>query len=74
MMTVMRRSAFSQHVLRYRVVANKAVIRDGMEISSAQVGELVEGDIVDGWEEMVTDEATHACEYLKMSESFNGSW
>jgi hypothetical protein len=45
-----------RHVLRYRVVANKAVIREGMAISSAQVGELVEGDIVDGWEEMVTDE------------------
>jgi hypothetical protein len=45
-----------RHVLRYRVVANKAVIRAGMEISSEQVGELNEGDIVDGWEEMVTDE------------------
>lgn len=45
-----------RHVLRYRVVASKAVIREGMEISSAEVGELVEGDIVDGWEELVTDE------------------
>ena len=45
-----------RHVVRYRVVANRAVIRAGMEISCAQVGELVKGDIVDGWEEMGTEE------------------
>ena len=34
-----------RHVLRYRTVAPRAVIRDGVSISSEQVGELVEGDV-----------------------------
>ena len=34
-----------RHMLRYRTVAPRAVIRDGVSISSEQVGELVEGDV-----------------------------